>query len=163
MNSERKRKLVFGGLVVVLSAWVGLTYLPPQDSQAAEDADQSTAAAEADRLVAIAEELAAAKTPDVQGAGQAAVKVKEWAPNPFGYTTPAAEESSPPIADLAGNAYSQWALTAIMHGEAPRALINGEVVRVEDVLPGGAVVVQIEEFSVTIRDRGQVRVLSLPQ
>ena len=164
MNSERTRKLVFGGLVVVLSGWVGLTYFPPQNVLAASEVELDAGGDEGNAVATIEAELAATKADPVPGTGRAATQVTQWASNPFVRSTERITVEQNEL-DARGNvtADKPCVLSAIIPGTDARALIDGQVVRVNDALPGGAVVVSIEEFSVTLRDRGHIRTLSLPE
>ena len=162
MNSNRRRKVIMGGLVVVMAGWYGLTQWPPSASLAATEEEVVELEDTFEQLVAaqnLTESVEISSTLDSQRTAL------PWPADPFfrlgdNRETAAADDDERTPAISAEPAYL---LTAIIGGLNPLAMINGRVVSVGDPLTDSVTVVAIDDLSVTLREPSGIRVLKLPE
>lgn len=170
MRSKRLRSLALGGAITALAVWTGLTYWPPASSEAATD-DETLLE---DALEELPEdsgeetETAAVSPPADHWEELTAAAPRVWPPDPFFRSAPAQPAADPGAApttrpDAAAAAQpAPFALSAILGGEPPLALIDGRVVGVGDTLAEGVTIVAIDDLSVTIAEGARIYVLRLP-
>jgi hypothetical protein len=145
MARDRLRKLLLGGSLAVLGAWVVLprvwSGLGPAEAQAAPPEEMTNesvtgAAAPADPAPTYAAELDAWAT-------------APWPDDPF-RLPPALVEGEQPKPDAPSSA-GRPVLSAILSGAAAQALIDGQVLKVGDRLADGSVIAAIENSRVTLQ------------
>lgn len=153
MSAKHRIRLLLAGLLAA-GAWFALSF---RDGAAPRPAAAALPAAP--RLVSTAP--AQAPVPP-----RAWPDRRAWPPDPF--RTPGSSSrpdngmnSTIPRSDLPARPF---VLKAILDGQNPRAILDGQVVAVGDRLPGGATVAAIDAFSVTLTetDGRDVR-LQLPE
>ncbi len=158
MSRDRLRKLVLGGAVAVLGAWIVLprvwSGLGPTTAQAAPTE------------ASVDEPNAAAAVPEgapVEYVADLAEWVSApWPDDPFRVTPTTAEDDQPKV-DAASPAAYRPVLSAILSGATPQALIDGQVFKVGDRLADGSVIAAIEDLRVTLQGPQGPWLLELPE
>jgi hypothetical protein len=162
MNPSARRKLILGGAIAVLGAWVALPpvlrRVGPAQAQAAdrklerdtEDVADDTSDLVASVLAAVAA-LPAVEVPVSSG----------WPASPFGCRDAAADTGTSSPAPR--NPSPVLRLDGIILGDAPRALIGGQIVGVGDQVAGDYTVTAIDTNSVTLVGPQGPWTLTLPQ
>ncbi len=159
MGRDRLRKLVLGGAVASLGAWVVLPRIGP--------ALGPTPAQAAPAEVDAAGPAAAAPAPD-DARPEYAADLHQWvaAPwpdDPFRLTPTEVAEGEKTTADAQPTAAYRPVLSAILSGAASQALIDGQVFKVGDRLADGSVIAAIEDLRVTLQGPQGPWMLELPE
>ena len=160
MRPSAYRKLVLGGLVAALGAWVVIPRLlggaAPRTAHAAEAEDAGSAESEADWVPPVV------NVADVTGLAPDESATVPWPEDPFfrRHLAANAEQDQSPAAQVkrAGPV-----LSAVVDGPMPWALINGRIVTVGDQLADDSVVLAINTDSVTLSGPEGTWTLKLPE
>jgi hypothetical protein len=158
MTPDTRRKLILGGIIAVLAAWVVI----PQVLRRVGPAAAQAAAARL-KLGTTTEEPATgdpgAPGDDTVSAVLAAVAALPaadtpahlvWPADPFQRPEPAAPEQRSDAREPAADTHAGLTLNGIIGGSSPRALIRGQIVGIGDQLAGGYTVTAIDTNSVTL-------------
>jgi hypothetical protein len=160
MNPSARRKLILGGVVAVLAAWLVLPLVlrhrGPAEAQAAASADADVAGDDAELvtplLLAVAA-LPAAELPVDQG----------WPADPFQRLRSGTPDTTADSSAAPTDVRARPVLNGIIGGSSPRALIQGQIVAVGDRVVGGYTVTAIDAYSVTLEGPQGPWTLTLPQ
>jgi hypothetical protein len=155
MNPEHMKRTLMGSLIGVLAIWLALDrYLP---SAKPSPADAATAVNAEDTTVLVAPPKAV--DPLNEQVRQEWAN-KAWPANPFNRTRPAARTDSEK--KKTGEA-ARYALSAIVTGRRPLALIDGAYLTIGDRLPDGSSIKAIGQNSVTLQGPDGPWTLTLPE
>jgi hypothetical protein len=147
MTRSDRRKLVFGGLIVGLASWYGLSpWLDNPVPARAQAASVDTADPnDSEELFTWA--LVEPSTPVRQQPGDV---TGEWPDNPFFGAQPASSQREADTSSASPAEAARFVLNAILSSAEPLAMINGQVYAVGDRLADGSEIVAIGTSSVTL-------------
>lgn len=166
INLNSYRKPLLGGVILVLGGWHALSQWSASGKPAAArgaDAAAMPEAADAD----LRRNSAAAVFAEMRRR-QAEWAAAAWPANPFNRLSSAAQKTAaaPPArpADNIGTTASEtWTLTAILSGNPPLALINGQIVKTGDFLTDNLYVFSITAKAVALQGPEGTRILQLAE
>ena len=160
MNPSTRRKLILGGLLAVLAAWLVLPTVlrrgGPAQAQAATTEEAEATGVGADVVLPVLSAVAALPAPE------APVNLG-WPSDPFQRLHPPRPANGLDTAAAPAETHPGLALEAIISGSSPRAMIQGQIVAVGDRLAGGYTVTAIDAYSVTLAGPQGPWTLTLPQ
>lgn len=151
MKAENYRKLVFGGAIAGLGAWVGLAHLLPGTGPAEVWAKSTEPQEIGETLAALSESMPSAS--QTMADEQPAAAAVAWPADPFfrsGAWSQYDRQTQAQPSELSGG-QPGFVLNAVLSGTKPLAIINGLVVTVGDRLADGSVITALDSRSVTLQ------------